>query len=140
MSFVSRVKRKLKTYESSIEASRKRVLESSLVADPEWGWGCIPHRSVKISTHNAPKLAILRSKMKKIWEGHSPLPRPFPCGEWDTPSPQLTPSLLSATRPHPSPPTISGSATAENRQRIILDQKLTSNTAWKSKAIICNLC
>jgi len=41
------------------------------LADPDGGMG----DAFPTGTHNAPKLAILRSKMgKKIGEGHSPLP------------------------------------------------------------------
>jgi len=48
-----------------------------------WGWGCIP---TGVYTHNAPKLAILRSKMeKKSGEGSQPPPQTLPRGEGDTP-------------------------------------------------------
>jgi len=69
---------------------------SQTVADPDGGWGCIP-----TGTHNAPKLAILRSKMeKKFCEGSQPPPQILTPLGGDTSSPDPTPlvSRSSAAR------------------------------------------
>ena len=75
------------------------------------GWGMHPPPEWDYSTHNAPKLAILRSKMENVFwgGGTAPSPDPSPVGR-GIPPPHPAPFGRSS-RDHIPPPTISGSAT-----------------------------
>jgi len=107
--FVFEIMASLMEYDKNLDTNyticRSVVNILVAVADPEVVWGY-----ASPGTHNAPKLAILRSEMEKKFLGRGTTPSPDP-SPWGGGYSLHTPHTLAARlQPHP-PLMISGSAT-----------------------------